>query len=92
MEKSEIEPSSHLSVILDLSPTQWHLASQQNNNELQAQSQSLTFRSFITQALAFFNSHLALKHENTLAVYGALPGKRCLMYCILVSGGIDALL
>ncbi len=76
MEKQEVEPSSHLSVILDLSPTQWHLASQYNENELQSQSQAITFRSFITQTLAFLNSHLALKHENTLAVYGALPGKR----------------
>ncbi|KLO09243.1 transcription factor Tfb4 [Schizopora paradoxa] len=82
MEKQEIEPSSHLSVIIDLSPTQWHLASLQNNNELQPQSsqQVLTFRSFITQTLAFLNSHLALKHENTLAVYGALPGKSVLLY------------
>ena len=84
MEKQEIEPSSHLSVILDLSPTQWHHASQHTYDELQPQSsQTLTFRSFITQTLAFLNSHLALKHENTLAVYGALPGKRYVLVLLI---------
>jgi transcription initiation factor TFIIH subunit 3 len=28
------------------------------------------------QLLAFLNSHIALQHENTLAVFAALPGKR----------------
>ena len=64
------EPASHLSVILDLSPTQWYLSS------LPKDTYPLSFKTFLTQALAFLNSHLALKHENTLAVYGALPGKR----------------
>ena len=66
-----MEPSSHLSVILDLSPLQWHFSSLPNDNPY-----PLTFRSFLAQTLAFLNSHLAFKHENTLAVYGALPGKR----------------
>ena len=65
-----MESSSHLSVILDLSPTQWHLSSQ--NDE----THTLSFRSFLVQILAFLNCHLAFKHENTLAVYGSLPGKR----------------
>ena len=65
-----MDSSSHLSVIFDLSPTQWHLSALPDN------AQPLSFRNFLTQALAFLNSHLALKHENTLAVYGALPGKR----------------
>lgn len=66
-----MEPASHMSVILDLSPTQWHLSSLPKNEY------PLSFRSFLAQTLAFLNSHLAFKHENTLAVYGALPGKRC---------------
>lgn len=75
MEKVDLEPSSHLSVIVDLSPTQWHLSSLPKNEQ-----QPLSFRSFISQTLAFLNSHLALKHENTLSVYGALPGKRFVFY------------
>ncbi|KAI5123036.1 hypothetical protein M0805_000472 [Coniferiporia weirii] len=69
-----MEPASHMSVILDLSPTQWHLSSLPKNEY------PLSFRSFLAQTLAFLNSHLAFKHENTLAVYGALPGKSVLLY------------
>jgi transcription initiation factor TFIIH subunit 3 len=54
---------SHLSVIIDLSPSQWHLS-------------SLPLDLFISQLLTFLNAHIALKHENTLAVFAALPGKR----------------
>lgn len=28
------------------------------------------------QILAFLNSHIALQHDNDLAVFAALPGKR----------------
>ena len=59
-----------MSVILDLSPSQWYLSALPENPH------PLSFRSFLSQALAFLNSFLAFKHENTLAVYGALPGKR----------------
>ncbi|EJD02844.1 Tfb4-domain-containing protein [Fomitiporia mediterranea MF3/22] len=65
---------SHLAIILDLSPTQWHLSSLPKN------AYPLSFKSFLAQTLAFLNSHLALKHENTLAVYGAFPGKSVLLY------------
>lgn len=74
-----MEPSSHLSVVLDLSPLQWHLSSSPNDNQ-----SPLTFRSFLAQTLAFLNSHLAFKHENTLAVYGALPGKRCAQVMMVI--------
>ncbi|OCB89375.1 Tfb4-domain-containing protein [Sanghuangporus baumii] len=63
-----------MSIILDLSPTEWHLSSLPKN------PYPLTFKSFLSQTLAFLNSHLALKHENTLAVYGAFPGKSVLLY------------
>lgn len=58
---------SHLSVIIDLSPSQWHLS-------------SLPFSLFISQLLTFLNAHIALKHENTLAVFAALPGKSVMLY------------
>ncbi|KAF5321610.1 hypothetical protein D9619_002025 [Psilocybe cf. subviscida] len=32
------------------------------------------------QILAFLNSHIALQHENTLAVFAALPGKSVMLY------------
>lgn len=61
---------SHLSVVVDLSPTQWHLSSHSSN------AYPLALNSFLSQLLVFLNAHLASKHENTLAVFGAFPGKR----------------
>ena len=65
-----MDRSSHLSVILDLCPTQWLLSSQPSN------SHPLSFDTFLSHLLVFLNSHVAYKHENSLAVFGALPGKR----------------
>jgi len=65
-----MDEPSHLSVILDLSPTQWHLSADSTNTT------PLTLKSFLSQLLTFLNAHIASKHENTLAVFGALPGKR----------------
>ncbi|KAF8813800.1 Tfb4-domain-containing protein [Phlegmacium glaucopus] len=58
---------SHLSVIIDISPSQWHLS-------------SLPLDLFISQLLTFLNAHIALKHENSLAVFAALPGKSVMLY------------
>src|SRR5437016_1789883 len=60
---------SHLSVVLDLNPAQWYLAEADP-------SDPLTLAAFLSQLLAFLNAHIALKHENDLAVFAALPGKR----------------
>jgi transcription initiation factor TFIIH subunit 3 len=65
-----MEKASHLSVIVDLSPTQWHLSAQTSNQY------PLSFETFLSQLLAFLNAHIASKHENTLVVFGALPEKR----------------
>jgi transcription initiation factor TFIIH subunit 3 len=65
-----MEKASHLSVIVDLSPTQWHLSAQATN------PYPLPIETFLSHLLAFLNAHIASKHENTLAVFGALPGKR----------------
>ncbi|KAF7792417.1 hypothetical protein EIP86_003454 [Pleurotus ostreatoroseus] len=69
-----MDKASHLSVILDLSPTQWHLAAQPTN------AHPLPLSSFLSQLLAFLNAHIACKHENSLAVFGALPGKSIMLY------------
>ncbi|KAG6903098.1 hypothetical protein C0995_006285 [Termitomyces sp. Mi166 len=61
---------SHLSVVLDLSPTQWHLSAQH----------ALPLNAFLAQLLAFLNAHIASKHENTLAVFGAFPGNSLCLY------------
>ncbi|KIL65959.1 hypothetical protein M378DRAFT_161605 [Amanita muscaria Koide BX008] len=66
----------HLSVVVDLSPTQWHLSALQPP----ANVYPLPLSSFLSQLLAFLNSHMACKHENTLAVFGALPGKSVMLY------------
>lgn len=65
-----MEKASHLSVIVDLSPAQWHLSAQATN------PCPLSIETFLSHLLAFLNAHIASKHENTLAVFGALPGKR----------------
>ena len=65
-----MDRSSHLSVILDLCPTQWLLSAQPSNTH------PLSFDTFLSHLLVFLNSHIACKHENSLAVFGALPGKR----------------
>lgn len=65
-----MDKASHLSVIVDLSPIQWHLSSLPTNEF------PLSLENFLSQLLAFLNTHVASKHENTLAVFGAFPGKR----------------
>ncbi|OJA08669.1 hypothetical protein AZE42_01189 [Rhizopogon vesiculosus] len=69
-----MEKASHLSVIVDLSPTQWHLSAQASNQY------PLSIETFLSQLLAFLNAHIASKHENTLVVFGALPGKSVMLY------------
>ena len=68
-----MDKASHLSVVLDLSPTQWHLAAQSRT------SHSLTLSTFLSHLLSFLNAHIACKDENSLAVFGALPGKWCVV-------------
>ncbi|KAJ7178361.1 TFIIH subunit Tfb4/p34 [Mycena crocata] len=67
---------SHLSVVVDLSPTHWELSSRAAPEN----TYPLTLATFLSQLLAFLNSHIACRHENTLAVFGAFPGKSILLY------------
>ncbi|KAI0775718.1 transcription factor Tfb4 [Trametes elegans] len=69
-----MDTPSLLSVIVDLSPTQWALCAQSTNPP------GITLKSFLSQLLAFLNAHIACKDENTLAVFGALPGQSVLLY------------
>ncbi|OJT10433.1 RNA polymerase II transcription factor B subunit 4 [Trametes pubescens] len=69
-----MDTPSHLSVILDLSPTQWALSAQSTN------PLGISLETFLSQLLAFLNAHIACKDENTLAVFGALPGESVLLY------------
>ncbi|KAG9316328.1 transcription factor Tfb4 [Chiua virens] len=69
-----MEKASHLSVVVDLSPSQWHLSAQATN------PYPLSIETFLSHLLAFLNAHIASKHENTLAVFGALPGKSVMLY------------
>ncbi|KAI6046052.1 transcription factor Tfb4 [Pisolithus marmoratus] len=72
--ESDVDKPSHLSVILDLSPTQWYLSAKATN------PYPLSIESFLSQLLAFLNAHIATKNENTLAVFGAFPGKSVMLY------------
>ncbi|KAF8904473.1 transcription factor Tfb4-domain-containing protein [Gymnopilus junonius] len=64
---------SHLSVVVDLSPAQWHRAAADRDSPLAVDA-------FVSQLLAFLNAHIALKHENSLAVFAAFPGKSVMLY------------
>ncbi|KAJ3482184.1 hypothetical protein NLI96_g7158 [Meripilus lineatus] len=68
-----MDKASHLGVVLDLSPSQWHSATPDL-------PPPLSLSSFLSQVLAFLNMHLACKDENTLSVHGAFPGKSVLLY------------
>jgi hypothetical protein len=68
-ERANMDSSSHLSLIVDLSPSQWHLSAHSDLHPL-------SFQTFLSHVLTLLNSHIAAKHENSLAVFGALPGKR----------------
>lgn len=71
-----MDTASHLSVVIDLSPTQWHLSSEAAKGD----SRPLSLEFFFSQLLVFLNSHIACKDENTLAVFGALPGRSVLLF------------
>jgi transcription initiation factor TFIIH subunit 3 len=60
--------ASHLSVVLDLSPTEWH------------RSTILPLDVFLAQLLVFLNAYIALEHDNSLAVFAALPNKTVILY------------
>ena len=77
--------SSHLSVVLDLSPSQWHLSSL--SDPTSSSSSPLSLAAFLSQLIVFLNAHMASQHENSLAVFGAFPGKRhvCDSLCNLLS-------
>lgn len=78
-----MDRASHLSVIIDLSPAQWYLSSQATNGG----AHSLSLASFLSQLLVFLNSHIACKDENSLAVFGALPGRSVLLYSSTLTNG-----
>lgn len=68
-----MDKASHIGVVLDLSPKQWHLAAQPSNPH------SITLAAFLSHLLAFVNAHIACNDENSFALFGALPGKRCVL-------------
>lgn len=61
---------STLLVVLDLNPHQWH----------RLKDESFSLSVFLSQLLAFLNAHIASVNENTLAVFGAFPGKSVILY------------
>lgn len=73
-----MDKASHLSLILDLSPSQWLLSA-----DAAANPHPLPLSTFLSHLLTFINSHIASKHENSLAVFGAFPGKRCALSRLL---------
>ncbi|PCH43774.1 transcription factor Tfb4 [Wolfiporia cocos MD-104 SS10] len=70
-----MDRASHLSTIVDLSPAQWTLS-----GSAPKERHSLDLQSFLSQLLIFLNSHVACKDQNTLAIFGALPGRSVMLY------------
>lgn len=66
-----MDSACHLSVIVDLSPSQWSQSSEPRDDQ-----SPFGLADFLPQLLVFFNAHIAAQHENSLTVFGALPGKR----------------
>ncbi|KAF7321708.1 ATP-dependent DNA helicase [Mycena kentingensis (nom. inval.)] len=71
--EEEHEKASHLSLVVDFSPAHWELSSREPPHNIHP----LSLSSFLSQLLAFLNAHIACRDENTLAVFGAFPKKRC---------------
>jgi transcription initiation factor TFIIH subunit 3 len=74
-----LDAPTHLTLILDLSPKQWHLSSLESNEF------SLSLDAFLSQVLAFINAHLAGRHDNTITVFGAFPGTRLVRCAYILS-------
>ncbi|KAF7315506.1 Transcriptional factor [Mycena indigotica] len=68
--------ASHLSVVVDISPSNWDLSARGAPHN----TYPLTLASFLSQLLAFLNAHIACRDENTLAVFGAFPKKSVMLY------------
>ncbi|KXN91044.1 RNA polymerase II transcription factor B subunit 4 [Leucoagaricus sp. SymC.cos] len=60
-----MDAPSHLSVVLDLPPAQWHRAQ---------------LPDFLSHVLVFLHAHVAANAENSLAVFGAFPGHSALLF------------
>jgi transcription initiation factor TFIIH subunit 3 len=69
-----MDSASHLSIIIDFSPQQWHLSASKSTST-NAQT-PFSLDDFLPQLFVLINAHLASQHENTLTVIGAFPGKR----------------
>lgn len=65
---------THLTIIVDLNPVQWHLSAQPSNEY------PLSLSQFLAQLLVFVNAHLAGKDENTVAIIGAFPAYSQMLY------------
>lgn len=57
---------------LDLNPVAWALS-----ERVSPDGDELSLESALDQIIIFCNAHLALRHENALAVFAAGFGKRC---------------
>jgi hypothetical protein len=73
-----VDRAAHLSLVLDLSPPSWAAAAAAVDND--DGDEALPLSAFLAQLLAFVHAHLAGKAENTLAVFGALPGRAAVLY------------
>ncbi|KAH9821046.1 TFIIH subunit Tfb4/p34 [Melampsora americana] len=69
------DPADLLVIILDLNPFAWSDFKHQESLE-----ESIDILSFLESILIFSNSHLSIRHENSLAIYGATIGFSELLY------------
>ncbi|KAK9893478.1 transcription factor Tfb4 [Cystobasidium minutum MCA 4210] len=76
-ETDPLAASDLLVVILDTNPFAWYACSQESNND---GAESLAFDEALRSVLVFCNAHLALRHENHLAIYSAGLKESSLLY------------
>ncbi|KAM0754829.1 Tfb4-domain-containing protein [Meredithblackwellia eburnea MCA 4105] len=70
-------PGDLLCLILDLNPVAWSLANKAKDED---EDDNLSLESALDQVLIFCNAHLALQHENELAVFAAGFGKSRMLF------------
>ncbi|KAG0145160.1 hypothetical protein CROQUDRAFT_64141 [Cronartium quercuum f. sp. fusiforme G11] len=81
---SMTDSADFLVIILDLNPFAW------SEFEVEEGGQSIDILSALESVLIFANTHLAIKHENALAVYGATIGTSELLYSSIHARGETA--
>ncbi|EGG01701.1 uncharacterized protein MELLADRAFT_110826 [Melampsora larici-populina 98AG31] len=76
------DPADLLIIILDLNPSSWSNFKHQSTSS----EEFIELTSFLETVLVFSNTHLSIRHENSLAIYASMIGTSELLYSTLENG------